>query len=49
MDRTLDNYETRWDKEEVLDQISMKNWSKLKTEDELRNKVKKLFMIEEDE
>ncbi|MFA6377540.1 MAG: hypothetical protein WCW63_02830 [Acholeplasmataceae bacterium] len=49
MDRTLDNYETRWDREEVLDQISMKNWSKLKTEDELRNKVKKLFMIEEDE
>lgn len=49
MDRTLDNYETRWDKEEVLDQISMKNWSKLKTEDELQNKVKELFMIEEDE
>lgn len=49
MDRTLDNYETRWDREEVLDQISMKNWSKLKTEDELRNKVKQLFMIEEDE
>lgn len=49
MDRTLDNYETRWDREEVLDQISMKNWSKLKTEDELQNKVKELFMIEEDE